>query len=189
WLDGPARSFAEPLGEKIVLDRQLADLGVQLLDRACRRRLRVHPDLGIEHPRRMVQQLLLLRIDLVRMNLVTLRQVVHCRLLAQRLDRNLRLQPRVNLPSRLRHVPLRSKPFGADFLQPSQWSQKPGPLQSSPIAAPSFSGPTRSRPTRCCSTRIITPSACWAACRGGASTTICERPSTRSGAARSARST
>src|SRR6185437_1779925 len=131
WLDGPARSFAEPLGEKIVLDRQLANLGVQLLDRACRRRLRVHPDLGIEHPRRMVQQLLLPRIDLVRMNLVTLRQVVHCRLLAQRLDRNLRLQPRVNLPSRLRHVPLRSKPFGADFLQPSQWSQKPGPLQSS----------------------------------------------------------
>ena len=60
---------------------------------------------------------------------------------------------------------------------------------SSPIAASSFSAPTRSRPTRCCSTRIITPSACWAACRGAASTTICEPPSTRSGVGRNARST
>ena len=56
-------------------------------------------------------------------------------------------------------------------------------------AAPSFSGPIRSRPVRCCSTPTTTPSASWAACRGGAFTTICERPSTRSAAARSARST
>ena len=35
-----------------------------------------------------------------------------------------------------------------------------------------FSGPTRSKPMRCCSMPIITPSACWAACRGGAFTTI-----------------
>src|SRR3984885_14096374 len=39
------------------------------------------------------------------------------------------------------------------------------------------------------STPITTLSASWAACRGGAFTTICERPSTRSAAARSARST
>ena len=52
-----------------------------------------------------------------------------------------------------------------------------------------FSAPIRSRPTRCCSTRIITPSACWAACRGGASTTICALRSIRSAGARSARST
>ena len=45
---------------------------------------------------------------------------------------------------------------------------------SSPTAAPSFSAPIRSRPTRCCSTPTTTPSASWAACRGGASTTICE---------------
>src|SRR3984885_415846 len=60
---------------------------------------------------------------------------------------------------------------------------------SSPTAAPSFSEPIRSRPMRCCSTPITTLSASWAACRGGAFTTICERPSTRSAAARSARST
>jgi hypothetical protein len=36
---------------------------------------------------------------------------------------------------------------------------------------------------------ITTPSACWAAFPGAAYTTICERPSTRSGAARTAKST
>src|SRR5271170_908395 len=56
-------------------------------------------------------------------------------------------------------------------------------------SAPSFSGPILSRPTRCCSTPITTPSACWAACRGGASTTTCERPSTRSVGERIAKST
>jgi transposase len=60
---------------------------------------------------------------------------------------------------------------------------------SSPTAAPSFSAPILSRPTRCCSTPITTPSASWAACRGGAFTTICERPSTRSAAEKSAKST
>ena len=30
----------------------------------------------------------------------------------------------------VRHAPLRSMPFGADFLQPSQWFQNPGPLQT-----------------------------------------------------------
>ena len=59
------------------------------------------------------------------------------------------------------------------------------PTSSSATAAPSFSGPIRSRPTRCCSTPTITPSACWAAFPGAASTTTCEPPSTRSGAGRS----
>jgi len=43
------------------------------------------------------------------------------------------------------------------------------PTSSSPTAAPSFCGPIFSRPMRCCSTPIITPSVCWAACRGAAS--------------------
>src|ERR1700721_1980478 len=60
---------------------------------------------------------------------------------------------------------------------------------SSPTAAPSFSAPILSRPTRCCSTPTTTPSASWGACRGGAFTTICELPSTRSAAERSAKST
>ena len=63
------------------------------------------------------------------------------------------------------------------------------PTSSSPIAAPSFSGPIRSKPMRCCSTPITTPSACWAGCRGAASTTICAQRSIRSAGARSARST
>src|SRR4030095_10783933 len=40
-------------------------------------------------------------LDLVRVHLVALRQIAHCRLLPQRLQRDLRLQRRVNLPSRL----------------------------------------------------------------------------------------
>ena len=80
-LYGPARSSAEPLGEKgrprarpedrsrkvncpILGSSPRTSLGVQLLDLARRRRLRVRPDLGIECPRRVVQQLLLPRIDL-----------------------------------------------------------------------------------------------------------------------------
>ena len=58
-----------------------------------------------------------------------------------------------------------------------------------PAAAPSSYGPTRSRPTRCCSTPITTPSACWAAFPGEASTTTCALRSTKSGSpARTARS-
>src|SRR5580698_2433733 len=60
---------------------------------------------------------------------------------------------------------------------------------SSAIAAPSFSAPTRSRPMRCCSTPTTTPSVCWVACRGAASTTICAPRSIRSAGARSGRST
>src|SRR5439155_3316565 len=92
WLDGSTRSFAEPLGEKIVLDRQLPDLGVKLLDLTRRRGVGVSRDPRIERPRRKILQLLLPGVNLVRVNLITLRQVIHRRLLAQRLQRNLRLQ-------------------------------------------------------------------------------------------------
>jgi hypothetical protein len=63
---------------------------------------------GVECLRRLVLKLLLPRVDLVGMNLIALRQIGHRRLLAQRLQRNLRLQRRVDLPSRLLcHAPLR----------------------------------------------------------------------------------
>ena len=42
--------------------------------------------------------------------------------------------------------------------------------------------PILSKPMRCCSMPLTTPSASWAACRGGASTTTCALPSTRSAA-------
>ena len=63
------------------------------------------------------------------------------------------------------------------------------PTSSSPTAAPSYSAPILSRPMRCCSTPITTPSACLGACRGGASSTTCEQPWTRSAGERSAKST
>src|SRR5208337_5692064 len=113
---GSTRSFAEPPGEKIVLDRQLANLGVKLLDLARRRRLRLRANLRIKRPRRMVQQLLLPGVNLVGMNLMALRQVGYRRLFAQRLQRNLRLQRRVNLPSRLRHLPAPSYPIRSRLL-------------------------------------------------------------------------
>jgi hypothetical protein len=59
---------------------------------------------------------------------MALRKIAYRGLLPQRLQRDLRLQRRVNLPSRLRHQPLRPGRFGADFFQLSHWSQNPGPL-------------------------------------------------------------
>jgi hypothetical protein len=61
---------------------------VKLLDLARRRRLRVHANLRIKRPRRMVQQLLLPGVNLVGMNLMALRQVGYRRLFAQRLQRD-----------------------------------------------------------------------------------------------------
>ena len=58
-----------------MLDRQLANLGVKLFDLARRRRLRVHANLGIKRSRGMVQQLVVPGVNLVRMNLMALRQV------------------------------------------------------------------------------------------------------------------
>ena len=60
---GPAMRYP---GEKIVLDRQLTDLGVKLLDLTRRRRLGVQPDLRIKHALRMVQHRLLPDEDRVR---------------------------------------------------------------------------------------------------------------------------
>src|SRR5208337_4317015 len=106
-LCGPARSSSEPLGEKIALDLQLSDLRVQPLDLALRLGFGILSDLRVERPRRMVLQLLLPGIDLVRMHLIALRQVGYSRLLTQRFQRDLRLQRRIDLPSRLLHRPLR----------------------------------------------------------------------------------
>ena len=73
--------------------------------------------------------------------LMALLEVGYHRLLTQGLQRDLRLQRRVNLPSRLRHLPLRAISFGADF-QPSDRSKIRGhfstaaaPSARSPIAA------------------------------------------------------
>jgi DNA-binding transcriptional LysR family regulator len=74
----------------------------------------------------MIQQLFLPGVDLVRMNLMALRQIAYRRLLPHRRPRDLRLQNRINLPSRLRHLPLRPVPFGADFFQLCHWSENPG---------------------------------------------------------------
>src|SRR5271165_3780994 len=92
------------------------------------RRLRIPPDARVERARRLILELLLPGVNLVRMDLVPLRQVRDRRLLPQRLQRNLRLQPRVNPSSRLlRHRALRLS-NGAAALQLNPWSQKRGPL-------------------------------------------------------------
>src|SRR5208337_146608 len=90
-LCGPARSSSEPLGEKIALDLQLSDLRVQPLDLALHLGFGILSDLRVERPRRMVLQLLLPDINLVRMHLIALRQVGYSRLLTQRFQRDLRL--------------------------------------------------------------------------------------------------
>jgi hypothetical protein len=53
-----------------------------------------------EYLRRLFEQLLFPGVDLVRMNLIALGQISHCRLLPQRFQRDLGLLYRVNLPSR-----------------------------------------------------------------------------------------
>ena len=83
----------------------------------------------------LLQQLLLPGINLVRVNLVALRQIRHRRLLPQRLQGDLRLQRRVDLPSRLLHHPLRlSRRNGS--LQLSPRSQIRGPLQETTPGPP-----------------------------------------------------
>ncbi len=67
-------------GQRIPLNDQLPDLGVQLLDLAVLARLRVLARTPIKGPRRLFLQLLLPRINLVRMDLVALRQIGHARL-------------------------------------------------------------------------------------------------------------
>jgi hypothetical protein len=93
---------------KIALHGQLPDLGVQLLDLALPLRLGVRAEARVERPARVLEQLLLPGVDLVRMNLVLPRQIGGGRFLTDRGERNLRLGRRVDLPSRLlRHHPLR----------------------------------------------------------------------------------
>jgi hypothetical protein len=55
---------------KIPLDRQSPDLGVQLLDFPFAGVIGIYPDPGVERARRVVQQLLLPGVDLVRVNLI-----------------------------------------------------------------------------------------------------------------------
>jgi len=52
------RSSSEPLGEKIILDRQLTDFRVQPLDLAFRPRLGVLPDRRVERTGCVLLQLL-----------------------------------------------------------------------------------------------------------------------------------
>jgi hypothetical protein len=63
---------------------------------------------GVEGPGRFVPELFPPNMHLVRVNLVALGQIGHARLFPQRLQGDLRLQPRVNLPScSLGYDPLR----------------------------------------------------------------------------------
>ena len=66
---------------------------MQPLDLPLMRRLRVPPDAEIEGARRLILKLLLPGVNLVGMDLVALRKVGDRRLLPQRLQRDLRLQP------------------------------------------------------------------------------------------------
>src|SRR5438874_4447180 len=69
--------------------------------------LGIPADPGVKGAGRLLLQLLLPGVNLVRVNFVTLRQVCHRRLLPQRLQGDPRLQPRLDLASRLLHHPLR----------------------------------------------------------------------------------
>src|SRR5712672_3442327 len=86
---------------------QLADLGVQLLDLPLADFLSISPDTRVERPRRLLLKLFLPGVNLVRMHLVSLGQVRNTPLLSQRLQGDLCLQHRIDLPSCLLHHPLR----------------------------------------------------------------------------------
>jgi hypothetical protein len=92
-------------------------LGVKLLDLARQRRLGVQPDLRIKRPRRMVQPILP-RVDLVRMNLMALRQVCYRRSASNAI---------------LAFSPASIFRFAFVMLR-SVLSQNPGPLHSPPPA-------------------------------------------------------
>ena len=102
---------------------------MQLLDLPLAIGFGVPADADIEGARRVLQQLLLPGIDLVRMDLVALGKVGHRRLFPNRFQRDLCLQGAVNLASRLRHGLLRLPNGAADF-QLSPWSPKRGPFQA-----------------------------------------------------------
>ena len=93
-----ARSSPWPPGQEIPFDRQLADLGVELGRLALALLLAIPRTArpSREQARRIVENLLLPGINLVRMHPVSLRQFRNRRILAQRLNRNLRLERRIN---------------------------------------------------------------------------------------------
>ena len=86
----------------------------------------------------MVQQLLLPGVNLDGMNLMALRQVGCRRLFAQRLQRDLRLQRRVNLPSAPSSSSAPSYPIRSRLLPTIPLVPKSGPLsgQTTPQAPP-----------------------------------------------------
>src|SRR5271156_5444466 len=94
-----ARSSPWPPGQEIPFDRQLADLGVKL----GRLTLALLPAIARaarpsrEQARDVVENLLLPGINLVRMHPVPLRQFRNRCILAQRFERNLRLERRIKL--------------------------------------------------------------------------------------------
>jgi hypothetical protein len=99
--------------QKIPLHHQFADLGVQTLDLPLG--LGRGSSAAVERLRRLVLKLLLPRLYLIGMDLIALGQIGHRRLLAQRLQRYLRLQRPVDLSSRsLWHASLRLIRNGAD---------------------------------------------------------------------------
>src|SRR5271166_2739998 len=93
------------------------------------RRFRVPPDARrVEGARRLILKLLLPDVNLVGMDLVALSKVHDRGLLPQRLQRDLRLQPGINPPSRLlRHRSLRLSNEAA-VLQLNPRPQNQGPL-------------------------------------------------------------
>src|SRR6201993_2285302 len=109
--------------------------GVHLLDPPLAARLGLLTGAGVKRPRCLLQKLLLPGVNLVRVYFVALRQIGHAHLLSQRFQGDLRLQRRIDLPSRLlRHHPLRLT-NGMTRFQLIPWSQIRGPLQSRLSAA------------------------------------------------------
>src|SRR4051812_11671826 len=106
---------------------------MQLLDFALPVDFGIPADPRIKGAGRLLLQLLLPGVNLVRVDFVPLRQVRNRRLFPQRLQRNLRLQPRVDLPSRLFHHSLRLAYDGTARSQLPGRSQIQGPLHHTPF--------------------------------------------------------
>jgi hypothetical protein len=125
------------LPAKNPVHNSLPNLGVQPLDLALLARVARLAGAAVKRARRLVLQLLLPCRDRVGANLMALRQLVHTRLLAQPLQGDLRLQPRVNPSSySLRHGLLRLA-TEQPLPQSSARSQNPRPLQFNLPSIPS----------------------------------------------------
>src|SRR5271154_5593956 len=94
-----ACSSTRPLGQEILLDRQLTYLGVELARLPFARLLALARGAGAacEQARHILHGLLLPAINLVRMHAVPLGQLRNRHALAQRFQRNLRLERRIKL--------------------------------------------------------------------------------------------